>query len=170
MPEIQDIIESPEKAPFLLAWQWLAIIITCALITFAVYSHLRKKRNTTTPVDNLKDALERLEKIRLIEEGDATKQSSNQFTSDLSLLVREYLQGQFQNKSIFQTHEEFILDHQDLQQLPDSASDKLSSYLSALADHKYSPTQDLPTEKTKLIKLTETLLKGIDSTIPKKII
>ena len=167
MPEIEDIMETPERAPLLLGWQWLLLAFLCILIIGAVFAYIRHKKNSAATANNLKNALIRLKKIE--QSTNEGNQDSNQLTIELSLLTREYLQGQFRNKSIFQTHQEFIADHQDLEKLPESARKKLSTYLTALAEHKYSPDQHLPTEKNKLIQLTESLLRGIDSTAPKNL-
>jgi len=167
MPEIEDIIETPERAPLLLGWQWLLLAFLSILIICAILAYIKHKKNSPTTANNLKDALIQLKKIK--QSADESNQDSNQLTIELSLLTREYLQGQFRNQSIFQTHQEFIADHQDLEKLPESAREKLSTYLTALAEHKYSPDQHLPAEKNKLIQLTESLLRGIDSTVPKNI-
>ncbi|MGJ8655068.1 MAG: DUF4381 family protein [Akkermansiaceae bacterium] len=167
MPEIEDIIETPETAPLLLAWQWLLLALICVLIIWAIIAYLKQQKTSTSKVSSLKDALDRLKKIQ--QASIENNQDSNQLTTELSFLTRQYLQGQFSNKSLFQTHQEFIADHQDLDKLPQSAREKLSTYLTALADHKYSPDQHLPTEKNKLIQLTESLLRGIDSTVPKNL-
>ncbi len=167
MPEIEDIMETPERAPLLLGWQWLLLAFLCILIIWAILAYIKHKNNTATIANNLKNALIRLKKIE--QSANETDQDSNELTIELSLITREYLQGQFRNKSIFQTHQEFIADHQDLEKLPESARKKLSTYLTALAEHKYSPDQHLPTEKNKLIQLTESLLRGIDSTAPKNL-
>ena len=167
MPEIEDIIETPESAPLLLAWQWLALFTLCLLLIWAVYRYIKHKNKASTRVSNLKEALLSLKEMAQSAEGD--NKDTNQLTIDLSLITRQYLQGQFNNKSIFQTHQEFISDHQDLEKLPQTAREKLSTYLTTLAEHKYSPDQHLPAEKIKLIQLTESLLRGIDSTVPKKI-
>lgn len=167
MPEIQDVIETPETAPLLLAWQWLLLALITVLIIWAVRAYLKHTKNSPSKANNLKDALDQLKKIE--QSSSQNNQNSNQLTTDLSLLTRRYLQTQFRNKSLFQTHQEFIIDHQDLDKLPQSVQKKLSTYLTALAEHKYSPDQHLPAEKNKLIQLTESLLRGIDSTVPKNI-
>lgn len=167
MPEIEDIMETPESAPLLLGWQWLLLAFLCILIIWAIIAYIKHKKNSAIIANNLKKALIRLKKIE--QSANENNQDNNELTIELSLLTREYLQGQFRNKSIFQTHQEFIADHQDLEKLPESAREKLSTYLTALAEHKYSPDQHLPTEKNKLIQLTESLLRGIDSTVPKNL-
>ena len=167
MPEIEDIMETTERAPLLLGWQWLLLTFLCSLIICAILAYRKYKKDPLTSVNNLKDALNRLKKIE--QSANESNQDSNQLTIELSLITREYLQGQFLNESIFQTHQEFIADHHDLEKLPESAREKLSTYLTALAEQKYSPDQNLPAEKNKLIQLTESLLRGIDSTAPKNL-
>jgi hypothetical protein len=167
MPEIEDIMETPERAPLLLGWQWLLIVFLCILTIYVILAYIKRKKNSPITVNRLKDALLRLKKIE--QSTSEINYDNNQLSIELSLLTREYLQDQFHNESIFQTHQEFIADHQDLEKLPESAREKLSTYLTALADHKYSPDQHLQAEKNKLIPLTESLLRGIDSTVPKNL-
>jgi hypothetical protein len=167
MPEIEDIIETPERAPLLLGWQWLLLVFLCVIAICAVLAYLKYKKKSFPSANNLKKALKRLKKIsQSTGEGDI---DSNQLVVELSFITREYLQGQFRNKSIFQTHQEFIADHQDLEKIPDSAREDLSAYLTILAQHKYSPDQHLPAEKNKLIHHTESLIRGIHVAVPKNI-
>lgn len=164
MPEIQDIIETPEKAPLLLGWQWLLLICLCILMLCLIIAYLKFRRNSSSSVNHLNKALKRLKKIE--QSNSDNSLDSNLLTVELSLITREYLQGQFLNQSIFQTHQEFIADHKDLEIIPESARASLSSYLTTLANHKYSPDHQLPAEINKLIQLTESLLKGIHSSAP----
>jgi hypothetical protein len=159
MLEIEDILESPEKAPLLLGWEWVLVIIICLIILCAIFAYIKFRKNATASIDHLKKALKRLRNI----EQSVTQNNfdNNQISIELSLITREYLQGQFRNKSIFQTHQEFITDHEDLNKIPETARENLSSYLTTLANHKYSPDRQLPAEINKLIQLTESLLKGI---------
>jgi len=167
MPEIIDIIETNEKAPTLLPWQWLVILCIGIVLLLAIYYYLKRPKHTRTEINSLEQALAKLKEIN--DTSDDEQKDSNWLTVELSLLTRSYLQGQFKNKSIFQTHEEYLEDHSDLEQLPAPAREKLSVYLSSLAEHKYAPAPDLPEEKNKLIQLTESLLRGIESTIPKSL-
>ena len=164
MPEIEDILETPEKAPLLLGWQWILVIFISLLLVCLLIAYLKHKKNTSASVDHLKKALMRLKNIE--QSANQNNLDSNQLTIELSLITREYLQGQFRNKSIFQTHQEFIADHEDLTKIPEPARENLSSYLTALANHKYSPAHQLPAEINKLIQLTESLLRGIHSASP----
>jgi len=166
MLEIEDIIETPDKAPTLLGWQWVLIIFVTFILIIAILSILKRKTVHSKKINNIEQALTQLKKIH---QSSDQQLNSNELSTELSLLTRNYLQGQFRNQSIFQTHEEFIADHEDLEKLPEPAREKLSQYLTSLANHKYTPNPDLPTEKNKLIELTESLLRAIDSTIPKQL-
>ncbi len=166
MPEIIDIIETNEKAPALLPWQWLLIVCVGLALLIALIIFLKRQKSSTKKINNLQQALTALKEIQ---ESSSTEKDINRLSIELSLLTRAYLQGRFSNNSIFQTHEEFIQDHEDLEKLPLPAREKLASYLSSLAEQKYAPNPHLASEKNKLIELTESLLKGIDSTIPKEL-
>jgi len=167
MPEIIDIIETNEKAPTLLPWQWLTIIFLGIIVGLAIYAFLKRQKSQQPTINSLEQALNSLKEIE--NTSNSKQKDSNWLTIELSLLTRSYLQGQFKNKAIFQTHEEFLADHSDLDQLPAPAREKLSTYLTSLAEQKYAPSPDFPEEKNKLIQLTESLLRGIDSTIPKNL-
>ena len=157
MPEIEDIIETTETAPLLLWWQW-AIIIFVALVTVYFLSKWLNKKATAKPkINNLKTALQQLV---VIENKDL---DDNELAIEVSMLTREYLRHQLNNQSLFQTHQEFVADHEDLERLPEKARTELAHYLEVLANHKYLPDSNLPTGKAKLINYTETLLREIDS-------
>ncbi len=164
MIKIEDIIETPEKAPILLGWQWVLLAIFCILVICLIISLLKNKKKSNSSINHLSKALNRLKAIEqvILEK----KLDSNHLIIELSLITREYLQGQFRNQSIFQTHQEFISDHQDLEKIPAQARENLASYLTTLANHKYSPNNQLPTEINKLIQHTESLLTGIHAINP----
>ena len=121
----------------------------------------KKKANTKPPINNLKSALEQLVEIEKQDLND------NQLATEVSKLTREYLRHQLNNQALFQTHQEFVKDHEDLDQLPPKARDELTHYLEVLANHKYLPDSNLPTGKEQLIQHTEMLLRGVDSTLVK---
>ncbi len=163
MPEIEDIIETPETASLLLWWQWTLIILALLIAIFLLSKLLKKKASKPPVVNNLKSALDRLEDIQKGQLDDT------ELATELSTITRQYLQHQLNNKAIFQTHKEFVQDHSDLDQLPESARKKLAKYLELLAHSKYLPESNLDTEQSKLISHTESLLRGIASTIPRSI-
>jgi len=165
MPEIVDIIETNQKAPSLLPWQWLLIILAAIAVIIAIILILRRRKITPTRINSFELAMNNLRELE--HSFDTGKKDNQWLILELSLLTRSYLQDQFKNKSIFQTHEEFIKDHDDLASLPAPAQEKIIQYLGDFSDYKYAPDAPIPTEKNKLIQLTESLLRGIDSTIPK---
>ena len=169
MPEIEDIIETTETAPLFLWWQWAWIAVGLILLLIGLKMLLKSKVKPPTPVNNLKSALERLSEIEQKELNDV------ELATEASLLTRQYLQHQFNNPSLFQTHQEFINqlnssdEKNDLERIPEAARNEITHYLKVLGEHKYSPSSDLPAEKEKLIRHTETLLRGVDSSIPRTI-
>ncbi len=169
MLEIEDIIETSETANLFIWWQWTLIAIGLLLIVIGLKILFKAKEKPPTPVNNLKSALKRLNEI---EQKDL---NNSELATAVSLLTRQYLQHQFNNPSLFQTHQEFInqLDKSDqndeLVKIPEAARNEITFYLKVLAEHKYSPNSPAPTEKEKLIRHTGTLLRGVDSTIPRMI-
>ncbi len=161
MPEIEDIIETTVTAPLLLWWHWAIIILIALLVIYFLSKWLKKKTITKTNINNLKSALEQL---LVIEKKELT---DNELATAVSKLTRKYLRHQLNNQSLFQTHQEFVKDHEDLEKLPPTARTELTNYLEILANHKYLPDSNLPDGKAKLIQHTETLLRGIDSTLVK---
>lgn len=163
MDELKDIVETPESAPLLLWWQWALIGITATIILLAVRYFLKKRPEQVRGVNSLQTSLKELKKI------EQSELNNNQLTTKLSILTRHYLQHQFKDQAIFETHQEFQARYNELDRLPENAREKLAIYLETLAKHKYSPEHDLPAERLELINLTEHLLRGMDSTIPKSI-
>lgn len=162
MPEIEDIIETTETSSLLLWWQWAMIMIIALVVAYALSKWLKTKSIAKPQVNNLKTALEHLV---VIEKKDL---EDTELATEVSLLTREYLKSQLNNQSLFQTQQEFANDHEDLEKLPPQARTNLAHYLEVLANHKYLPDSNLPTGKAKLIEHTETLLRGIDSTLLKE--
>jgi len=161
MPEIEDIIETTETAPLLLWWHWTLIFIAAILLVYLLSKWLKMKSIAKPPANHLKIALEQLVDIEKQDLPDT------QLATELSLLTRQYLRDQLNNQALFQTQQEFANDHEDLEKLPPQARTKLAQYLQVLAKHKYLPDSNLPTSKAKLIEHTETLLRGVDSTLLK---
>jgi len=163
MPEIEDITETTETAALLLWWQWAIIVVVALVVIYLLSKWLKKKATAKPKVNNLTSALEQLV---VIQDQDL---SDNELATEVSKLTREYLRHQLNNQALFQTHQEFVKDHEDLEKLPPNARNELTHYLELLANHKYLPDSNLPTGKAKLIEHTEMLLRGVDSTLPKQI-
>jgi hypothetical protein len=162
MAEFQDIIETSETAPLLVWWQWVLIFFAAAIAIVIAILLLRKlKHSTKAPETNLEIALSKLNSLSL------ENTNSNQLASDLSVIVREYLQVQFGDKALFETDEEFHERAEQIEALPAQAAEKLRSYLSDLSQHKYAPNHNHPAALENFVSKANELLRGIDSTVPR---
>ncbi|MGJ8674242.1 hypothetical protein [Rubritalea sp.] len=162
MAEFHDIIETSETVPLFVWWQWALIVLGSLGVLFFLVFILKKSRSATSEsVSNLGQAIE---KIRQIDLGST---DSNRLASDLSVIVREYLQRQFGDSALFETDEEFHVRSKELDTLPDQAADKLRQYLSDLSQHKYAPNHNHPAALEGYVTKAEELIKGIDSTVPR---
>jgi len=160
----REIIETQHPPQILLWWQWLAIALAVIILLYIIRFIIKKiPKQTTPPVQNLIQALEELENIS--KENLATRD----LATKLSLTTRQYLQAQFLDPALFETHQEFNTRSQDIKKLPQEAAARLTSYLTELSNLKYTPNPESQEHQEALIKNTQTLLTGLDSTIPKNI-
>jgi len=127
MIEIEDITETTETADVLLWWQWLLIAILVFALSCALYKWIRHSRNRQPKINNLKTALEQLAMI----EAKSSELEDTELATELSLLTRQFLRSQLNNNSLFQTHQEFVNDHQDLELLTEQSRSNVSQYLPA---------------------------------------
>lgn len=80
----------------------------------------------------------------------------------LSLIIREFLAGQAQDSSLYETHEEFTQRIDSLHSLPPTCRLETQSLLNALAEFKYTGVQeDNPTLQRDLIGRTRNLFLRI---------
>jgi len=157
MPEIEDITETTETAQLFLWWQWAIFLIIAFAVAYLVSFLLKNKVRTKPKVDNLKSALRALRSIQQKNLEDTA------LATELSILTRSYLRSQLNNQSLFQTHQEFVKDEEDLERLPPLARKEVQNHLEKLSNHKYLPNNNLPAEKESLIEKTECLLRTIHS-------
>lgn len=162
MDQFHDIIETSETVPLLVWWQWALLAIAALLVIFILSYWLKRTKSSQKKNNsNLAVALDRIEQINLAET------NSNQLATDLSVIVREYLQKQFKDNALFETDEEFHERSQQLESLPPQAAEKLCNYLQDLSRHKYSPNHNHPKALEDFLSKASDLLKGIDSTVPR---
>ena len=159
MPEIEDIIETSQQAPILLWWQWTLIVLAVIIIaSIAKRLFKKRKRAASSPDKSLPQALQELRKLEKI--------SDAELSISVSRIVRSFLQQKFQHQTLFQTQEEFVSDHEDMNHLPQQAKDHLIHYLNTLAAHKYSPSTHLPSDQNELTQHTSSLLKSLNTIQP----
>ena len=157
-------IPSPE--PFLPSlslpwWTWLlpgALLVgaACALIQF-----LRRHSAAPPSSDNcFRDSCEALEKFRPI----LGELSIAEVATKTSLILRHYLALALEEPALYETHEEFLLRSDALQNLPRGARERLTPLLSELASAKYGPSRIDPFASKRIIDDSLRTLQGIEST------
>ena len=161
--KLEDIVETSQKPALLLWWQWLGIAIIFISLLLLLRFFLKNKKISPPKPDNLKDALDRLARLR--DQSIPTKDLAIQ----LSIIIRAYLQKQFEDTALFETHEEFHARSSHLKRLPPEAASRLTIYLGELSDLKYAPTIDAKAIQSSLLEKTDALLRGLDSTTPRPI-
>jgi len=143
-------------------WAWLGIVLACIIIiTLARFLLKYNKPPQPHPVRNLADALQSLSEI---EKEDL---STNQQATKISLLMRRFLMVHFEDPALYETHEEYLQRGQGLENLPKESHQQLSNYLSLLAEQKYGQNQPMLLPKETLFSQTESLMRALDSTVPK---
>lgn len=160
MPEIQDIVETTQQAELLLWWQWVLLgLVVSALLALLVFLFNRKRTASRALAQSpLQTALQQLSMLKV------QQTTSNQLATQLSLIVREFLQRRFDDHALFQTEEEFHSRSADLEKLPAATSTQLKVYLRTIAEHKYAPNPNHPAALESLIEKASSLIKKLDST------
>lgn len=141
----------------LILWCCVALIALAA----AAYIWWIRRRNRTAPraITPLESALKALQQLE--EKLPPLRECSLR----LSLIVRQYLQGEVQDPALFETHEEFSQRLDSLAAVPRECQYDTRYLLEKLADLKYSGNHDQdPVQAHKLIEQARALLSRIDAT------
>ena len=93
-----------------------------------------------------------------------TELSLAHIATQCSLSLRNYLYLNLDEQALYETHDEFLLRSEALEQLPMGARHILGPFLSKLAQCKYEPSKASPLESEKLIKESLLVLQGLEST------
>lgn len=159
MPKLNDIIETEMPASQFMWWE-IALIALLALIVLGVLCSLIQKRRASTSkrLSLLESALGQLNSL----ETEST--NSNRLAVHLSLIIRQYLQGKFNNQVLFETDEEFHEHSDELNTLPAETVEQLLAYMTEVSAHKYSPDCNNPDALANLVSKASALLLKIDLT------
>lgn len=162
MKDIHDIVEITEQPALLLWWQWALIglgFVVFILIAIALF----KRKGKTLSARKRSSLQVALQQLRVL---DTDKSDANRLAVHLSLVIRQYMQGKFNDIALFETDEEFHARSADLHKLPAAASKNLQDYLTAISEHKYAPNPNHPAALESLIEKAAQLLHNLDSTHP----
>ncbi len=146
---------------FITASPWPTILIVSGgLLLLGILIYLwyqrRKKQHAPLPPSPLALSMARLDTL------EQNIPSMRDCSIELSLIIREFLAGQTQDTSLFETHEEFTQRIDSLTTLPHACRLDTQELLNTLAEHKYTPesADDIAHER-ELISHTRQLLQGI---------
>ena len=135
IPELDPELPAEQFAASGWMWWLLAALLLIALIGSALYIYLYRRRtqtpeSVTTPAQQALDALDALQADcpRLLRE----------FSLQLSMILRRFLQGELQDPALYETHEEFSRRIDSLSAVPEPLRLPMLSLLEQLADLKYA--------------------------------
>ena len=142
-------------------WGWVLLGMLCALIPCILIRFL-SSRSDPDPFDDcsfsdsrvaLKQFLPHLKDLSLAE-----------VSANVSLILRDYLAKTFKDQALYETHEEFLLRADSLQNIPRGARERLAPLLSELASAKYGPSRIDPAASKQIIDNSLRTLHGLEST------
>lgn len=120
------------------------------------WNRWRKHRHLPSPPSPLDICSARLDEL------EAALPNMRECCMRLSLIIREFLEGQVQDTSLFETHEEFTQRIDSLTTLPPACRAETQTLLNTLAEHKYTgESDDNPTLERDLIDRTRHLFLRI---------
>lgn len=139
----------------LLAWGAVALIcIAAVLIIWWVRRSRKKAPAAPSPLESALTSLTALEQ---------TLPPLRECSLQISLIVRQYLQGQVQDPALYETHEEFSQRLDSLSSVPKECQYDTRYLLEKLADLKYAGNHEQdPVQAHTLIEQARALLKRID--------
>ena len=131
-----------------------AVALAAAGFIWWIRRNRRSEQPGPTPLETALAALQTLEdKLPPLRE----------CSLQVSLIVRSYLQGQVQDTSLYETHEEFSQRPDALSSVPDECRYDTRYLLEKLADLKYAGNRELdPVQTRTLIEQARALVNRID--------
>ncbi len=142
-------------------WTWLLLGFVLAGATFALIQFLARASGEPLHSDkHYRDSREALELFR----SSLDELSIADVATRASLVLRHYLVLTLDEPVLYETHEEFLLRSDALQDLPQGARARLTPLLSELASAKYGPSRIDASASKQLIDDTLRTLQGIEST------
>ncbi len=147
-----------------LALPWWSWFVTGAFLAGSAYTLLRwlsRHRSTASCSDNyFRDSCEAIEKFNpVLEELPLAEVATR-----TSLILRHYLALSLEDPALYETHEEFLLRSDSLQNIPRGARERLAPLLSELASAKYGPSRIDPAASKQIIDNSLRTLQGLEST------
>lgn len=163
--ELHDI---PDPSPHLpgmyvpwYVWVLLGALVLGLLTAVVLYLLFRRRAAEPPDIANVYDESRR----RL---GELREQSGDlplaRLATEASFAVRRYLAACLSEPALYETHEEFLLRDDALEQLPAGSREHLNPLLEELAAAKYGPSEADPAAADALLKKSLDTLQGLEST------
>ena len=167
----EDFHDIPDPTPHLpgiqvpwYLWAIAALVLVAGIILITFLLRGRAKPTTSADIEEMYGTSRKFLEGLLDKINDLPL---SHIASDASFAVRGYLAACLSEPALFETHEEFLLREDALEQLPAGSRDRLNPLLEELATLKYSPSTPDPAASETLIKKSLNVLQGIESTRPK---
>ena len=143
IPELEH--EVPADQFTSLWWGWWALLILIILGAAAAYVALRLRQKSPLPIP-ITPAEQALQDLDALE--SARPPLLREFSLQLSMIMRRFLQGELNDPALFETHEEFSRRIDSLASVPEQFRMPMHTLLEKLAEFKYaaSDTKDQATE------------------------
>ena len=162
--ELHDIADPGPLLPGIAIplWLWIGLAtIVAAGLAIIIWQMLRQR--TTPPPSDASLYLESRHALERLQESTASR-SLAEVATEASLIIRHYLAGSLQEPALYETHEEFELRSDALEQLPTGARQRLAPLLHRLAECKYGPSNTRNDAASELVATCLETLQGIEST------
>jgi len=139
-PTIHDIADPAPFLPgppviWLTWWFWLVVVLTIVSLTLLIAFLCRKKSASRHQRTLLDKARKRLAEVKAA----SGKTSPETIATNISLVLREYLEAAYDDPALFETNEEFSLRPHALQKIHPGCREPVARHLEQLSEMKYSP-------------------------------
>ena len=142
-------------------WIWFVVGAFLAGSAYALLKWLSRHPSTASYSDNcFRDSCEALEKFNPV----LGELPLAEVATKTSLILRNYLALTLEDSALYETHEEFLLRADSLQNIPRGARERLAPLLSELASAKYGPSRIDPAASKQIIDNSLRTLHGLEST------
>lgn len=167
--ELHDIADPAPYLPGIEVplWFWIALATVLLAATSCLLFVILRRKPPPAPPDlsfygQSRHTLERLRE-------SLGGRSLAEVATDASLIMRHYLEVTMQEPALYETHEEFLLRPDALEELPAGARQRLAPLLDQLARAKYTPSPHDEEAAHELVDSCLTVLQGLESTRKRQI-
>ena len=167
--ELHDIADPAPYLPGIAVplWFWIALATLLFLGVSCVLFFILRRTSPAQPpeLSFYGESRRTLERLRESLAG----RSLAEVATDASLIMRHYLVVTLQEPALYETHEEFLLRPDALEELPAGARERLAPLLDQLAQAKYSPSARNEQAANDLVNSCLQVLQGLESTRKRQI-